>query len=295
MAQLPATTRTALGARDACFSWRAAGERVALVPTMGALHEGHLALVETAAQRVDRVIVSIFVNPTQFAPGEDLLRYPRDEDEDLRKLSSVPCDLVYLPSAEEIYPQGAGQMVINLPFLGSDLEGAVRPHFFSGVATLVAKLFLQVMPDIAVFGEKDYQQLLLIKALTRDLHMPIKVVAAPTRREVDGLAMSSRNAYLSNYDRALAPKLYERMCEAKTDLEAGLPVSQVRRRLRARLLQDGFSKIDYVAVRNPNNLQAKGPGALMGEARLLCAVRLGETRLIDNIAINIEADLGPKT
>lgn len=130
MAQLPATTRTALGARDACFSWRAAGERVALVPTMGALHEGHLALVETAAQRVDRVIVSIFVNPTQFAPGEDLLRYPGDEDEDLRKLSSVPCDLVYLPSAEEIYPQGAGQMVINLPFLGSDLEGAVRPHFF---------------------------------------------------------------------------------------------------------------------------------------------------------------------
>ena len=200
------TVRTVKNLRRTVAHWRRAGERVALVPTMGALHAGHLALVTLAKKKVDRVVVSIFVNPAQFAPTEDLSRYPRDEAGDLAKLASVGADLVWSPSVDEMYPQGSATRIVpEGAALG--LEGEFRPHHFGGVATVCCKLFSQVTPDFAVFGEKDYQQLCVIRQMVRDLDLPLKIIALATVREKDGLALSSRNAYLTPEERKIAPVL----------------------------------------------------------------------------------------
>jgi pantoate--beta-alanine ligase len=262
--------------------WRRSGERVGLVPTMGALHEGHLSLVKRAKEEADRVVVSIFVNPTQFGPNEDFARYPRQEAADRDLLAGVGCDLVYLPGAAEMYPEGFSTTV-TVAGVSEGLCGAFRPVHFQGVATVVAKLLLQALPDIAVFGEKDYQQLQVIKRLTRDLDIPVRIIGAPTLREDDGLAKSSRNAYLTEDERKIAPTLYRLMGEAAQKVQDGGLASEVSAWVVRQLLAAGFSKVDYVEVRDAGNLQpVERPTA---KARLLAAAWLGRTRLIDNIAI----------
>lgn len=280
--QTPPFVRTVEALRAHVHAWRREGLTIALVPTMGALHEGHLSLVRRAKERADRCIASIFVNPTQFAAHEDLGSYPRDEDGDALKLAGAGCDLIYAPDSKVMYPDGFA-ISVSAPTMGADLEGAARPHFFGGVATVVSKLFLQAMPDLAVFGEKDYQQLQIVKRLARDLDMPVTIDAVATAREPDGLAMSSRNAYLTNHQRAIAPVLHETLSALAADLARGERVDAARSRARARLLEAGFDAVDYVAVRHPETLKPMGAGPLREPARLLAAARLGSTRLIDNI------------
>lgn len=202
----PPIVRTVPDLRARVAAWRAAGERVAVVPTMGALHAGHISLLDVARGRADRVIATVFVNPTQFAPHEDFDRYPRDEAADAAKLAAGGCNLLYAPDRSVMYPEGFST-VVEVAGVTAPLEGAFRPHFFAGVATVVAKLLIQAGADVAVFGEKDYQQLLLIRRMARDLDLPVEIVGAPTLREADGLAMSSRNAYLSAEERAVAARL----------------------------------------------------------------------------------------
>ncbi|MBP2158709.1 pantoate--beta-alanine ligase [Asticcacaulis solisilvae] len=248
------------------------------MPTMGALHEGHLALVRHARTLCDVVTVSIFVNPLQFAPTEDLDRYPRQEAADLALLDSVGCDLVYLPTPEVLYPKGfVSRIEMNGPALG--LETDFRPQFFSGVATVVSKLFHQVQPDVAVFGEKDYQQLAVIRAMVRDFDMDIDIVGHPTLREDDGLALSSRNAYLSPEERAVAPKLYAALQTIKTSADKSAAIESAK----AELTAAGFGKIDYIALRDAVTLGEITPDTT--SQRLLAALWLGKTRLIDNIAV----------
>lgn len=255
--------------------------RVAFVPTMGALHEGHLDLVRHARSLADRVVVSIFVNPLQFAPHEDLDRYPRDEAGDLARLESVGCDLVYLPTPDVLYPQGfVSRIDMAGPALG--LETDFRPQFFSGVATVVSKLFHQVRPDVAVFGEKDYQQLAVIRTMVRDFDMEIEVVGLPTVREPDGLALSSRNAYLSPQERATAPKLHQVLQEVRNAVLAGEDADAAIARAHTALQQAGFGQIDYIALRDATSLGEPQSGQTL---RLLAALWLGKTRLIDNIAV----------
>ncbi len=252
---------------------RAGGATVGFVPTMGALHEGHLALVRHAKYLCDKVVVSIFVNPLQFAPTEDLDRYPRDEAGDIARLQSVGCDLVYLPTADVLYPKNfASRIEMAGPALG--LETDFRPQFFSGVATVVSKLFNQVRPDVAVFGEKDFQQLAVVRAMVRDFDMGIDVVGMPTVREADGLALSSRNAYLTPEERAIAPKLHQAL-EAIRD---GADIEQAK----AGLQSAGFGQIDYIALRDADTLGNITPETT--SRRLLAALWLGKTRLIDNIS-----------
>ncbi|MBK1623633.1 pantoate--beta-alanine ligase [Afifella marina DSM 2698] len=268
--------------RDRIDSWRAADETIALVPTMGALHSGHLQLVELAAERCDRVVVSIFVNPTQFGPEEDFSRYPRRPEADLEALARVGVPLVFAPSAEEMYPAGYATTVkVGGPSEG--LESDFRPHFFEGVATVVSKLLISCFPDEAVFGEKDYQQLLVVRRLVSDLRLPTRIVAAPTAREADGLALSSRNAYLSAEERRKAPLIYSSLQEAAEALRAGAPVASTVNDVKERLSEAGF-RVDYISLRHSETLQplaelSNGPG------RLLAAAWLGGTRLIDNIAV----------
>lgn len=263
--------------------WREAGKSIALVPTMGALHEGHLSLVKLAGKKCDKVIVSIFVNPTQFGPNEDLSRYPRDEDGDLAKLNDAGTDLVWAPSVAEMYPDGFSTGVTP-GSAANDLEGAFRPHHFAGVATVCCKLFSQVTPDFAVFGEKDYQQLCVLRQMVRDLDLPLKLVAGKTKREKDGLALSSRNAYLSEAERAIAPKLYATLSELALDIAEGADVASRVKEAQRRLKAAGFTKVDYVEVRDADTLEA--PDLENGRpARMLAAAWLGKTRLIDNIAI----------
>lgn len=278
----PPVDRTIAALRARLAPWRLPGVRIALVPTMGALHAGHLSLVRDARIRAARVVVSIFVNPKQFAPNEDFGTYPRDEAADLAKLGENGADVVFAPGVEEMYPPGfATSVSVAGPAL--DLEATTRPHFFGGVTTVVAKLFHAVMPDIALFGEKDYQQLLVIKRMAADLAFPVEVVGFHTVRESDGLALSSRNAYLSPQDRQKAPRLYQALLDISAAIRSGTPAEEAIAKAEAELTALGFL-IDYIKVRNARTL-ARISDPKSEPMRLLAAVWLSKTRLIDNIAI----------
>jgi len=280
MPMLPvADTIADLRARIA--GWREAETaRIGLVPTMGALHEGHLSLVREMKARAGRVVVSIFVNPAQFAPHEDFDRYPRTLEDDLAKLATTGVDLVFAPAVPEVYPQGfATQVEVGGPSAG--LETDFRPHFFSGVATVVAKLLIAAMPDIAIFGEKDYQQLLVIKRLSADLGLPIAIIGGAIVREPDGLAMSSRNAYLSPDDRRIAGKLNFILADVAARVRAGTPPIAAEALGTNALLEAGFNSVDYVAIRDAETLEKIS--SLSRPARILAAAKVGTTRLIDNI------------
>lgn len=268
--------------RQQLDSWRHAGERIAFVPTMGSLHAGHLALVTAARQAAERVVVSIFVNPLQFGPNEDFQRYPRSLDEDSRKLAETGADLLFAPPVDEVYPRGPAQATrVEVAELGDILEGAHRPGHFSGVATVVAKLFNMVQPQQALFGEKDYQQLLVIRRMAADLCFPVQVVGLPTVRQADGLALSSRNAYLSPDQRVAAPALYQALRRAAASLAQGeRDFAALEQAGMAALQAVGFEP-DYFAIRRADTLQP--PGADAAEVVILAAARLGQTRLIDNI------------
>ncbi|MGD1888509.1 MAG: pantoate--beta-alanine ligase [Cohaesibacteraceae bacterium] len=259
---------------------QAQGLTSALVPTMGALHTGHLALVEHAGQLSDRVIATIFVNPTQFAPNEDLDRYPRQEETDFEALRAQGVHAVFAPSAQEMYGENdATRLVMEGPALG--LEADFRPHFFGGVATGVSRLLLAAMADVAVFGEKDYQQLLVIKRMVADLKIPVRIEGSPTIREADGLALSSRNAYLSEEERRIAPELHASLQKGREALRERSDAESVLATAKKRLETVGF-RPDYVALRDAETL---GPATSLDNARLLVAAWLGKTRLIDNIAV----------
>ena len=262
--------------------WRNAGKTVALVPTMGALHAGHVALVERGRALADRVVVSLFVNPAQFAPHEDFARYPRDEAGDAAKLAGAHTDLLYLPPLEEIYPPGFAATV-DVGDVAVGLDGRFRPGHFRGVATVVAKLLLQASPDVACFGEKDYQQLQVVKRLARDLDIPVRIEGVATVREPDGLALSSRNLYLSPAERAVAPTLYRVLGETAARLEAGEAAAPAVADAAAALLGAGFTKIDYVEACDALTLAPLGRADRPG--RLLAAAWLGKTRLIDNVPV----------
>ena len=276
--------RTVANLRAQVRAWKAEGLRVGFTPTMGALHDGHLSLVRLAGERADRVIASIFVNPTQFAPHEDFDAYPRDEARDAALLDNAGCALLYAPSVAEMYLAGASTTV-TVAGVSGPMDGAARPSHFAGVATVVTKLLLQCEPDLAVFGEKDYQQLQVIRRLVRDLNIPVEIVGGPIVRAADGLALSSRNAYLTPAERDAAPGLSRALAQAVERLHAGMPIAQVEAEAMAALQAAGFAHIDYVEVRDIHDLARLGPGRLEGPARLLAAAVLGRTRLIDNLAV----------
>jgi pantoate--beta-alanine ligase len=267
--------------RDAVAAWRKQGLKVGLVPTMGALHEGHLSLVRFAKARCDRVIASLFVNPKQFAPHEDFERYPRDEAGDSALLASAGCDLLYAPERTAMYPDGFTTNVL-VPAVSTMLEGEFRPHFFGGVATVVAKLLLQCLPEAAFFGDKDYQQLQVIKRMVKDLDIPVAIHGCPTVREHDGLAMSSRNAYLSADQRRIAARLNHILHDAIKAVHAGEPIGEAEAEATRHLAAAGFTGVDYVAIRDAETL---APVSDLGHARILAAAWLGKTRLIDNMAV----------
>lgn len=256
---------------------------VALVPTMGALHEGHMALVEKAKKTADHVVVSIFVNPKQFAPTEDLATYPRSETTDLRQLKAKGVALAWIPSPEVMYPDGFSTRVVPAG-AARDLETDHRPHFFEGVATVVTKLFTQVRPDFAVFGEKDYQQLCVVRRLSRDLDLGVEIIASETTREKDGLALSSRNAYLSKEEREVAPALNRTIRKVAAETLTGRPIPVLRAEATMHLLTEGFRRVDYIEVRDAETLGAYDP-ASGRPGRVLAAAWLGSTRLIDNIPL----------
>jgi len=275
--------RTVSDLRATVAGWRRAGERVALVPTMGALHAGHLALVADGRRRADRVVATIFVNPKQFGVGEDLDRYPRQEAADAAALERVGCDLLYAPGVAEMYPAGFATSV-SVAGVTDDLDGAARPGHFDGVATVVAKLLNQARADIAIFGEKDYQQLLTIRRLARDLDIETEIVGHPTQRDPDGLALSSRNAYLSPEERARATELPRALEAARAAILAGADVADALGAAVERLRRAGFGPIDYAELRDAETLVPLH--RLDRPARLLAAARLGATRLIDNLPVN---------
>lgn len=258
-------------------------ETVALVPTMGALHKGHLALVRLARRRADRVVVSIFVNPTQFGPTEDFSSYPRTWDADIAALSQLSVDAIWAPNIATMYPEGFATRIVPGGPAVAGLEDKFRPHFFGGVCTVVAKLLLQVAPDFATFGEKDYQQLKVVTAMARDLDIPTKIVGLPTVREKDGLAMSSRNAYLSAEERTTAPTLYRVLQECAAQLKTGQSLAETLGEGEAQIERAGFS-VDYLEARHAETL-AKIEATADGPVRLLVSAKLGRTRLIDNIAV----------
>lgn len=274
--------RTVSELRAAVAGWRADGERVALVPTMGALHAGHIALVAEGRRRAGRVVATIFVNPRQFGANEDLSRYPRQEAADAAALDAAGCDLLFAPGVEEMYPAGFATNITVAGVTGP-LEGASRPGHFDGVATVVAKLLIQAGADIAIFGEKDYQQLLTIRRLARDLDIPTEILGHPTVREADGLALSSRNAYLSPAERAAAAALPRAMAAVRDGLKAGGDPAGLIAEATATLAAAGFAPIDYLVLADAETLQPLE--GLDRPARLLAAARIGSTRLIDNIAI----------
>jgi pantoate--beta-alanine ligase len=282
VAEAVTVVRTVAELRKVTAGWRRAGNTIALVPTMGALHGGHLSLVELAGINADKIVVSIFVNPTQFAPNEDLARYPRDEAGDLKKLATAGADLVWSPEVAEMYPEGFSTGV-KAGSAAKDLEGAFRPHHFDGVATVCCKLFNQVAPDVAIFGEKDFQQLAVLRQMVRDLDMPLKLIAAPIKREADGLALSTRNAYLSEAERAIAPTLFKAISDVAKKVRADTPIEAVTSEASAELMAAGFRKVDYVEVRDAETLEPAGKDR--GRLRVLAAAWLGQTRLIDNVAV----------
>lgn len=274
--------RTVADLRRVVAQWRHAGDVIALVPTMGALHRGHLTLLAHGKELADRVVASVFVNPTQFGPNEDFSRYPRDEAGDAARLASGQCDLLYAPDAAEMYPAGFVTTVSAGP-LAEPLCGRFRPGHFTGVATVVTKLLMQARPDIACFGEKDYQQLQIIRRVTRDLDLQVRIEGVPTVREPDGLALSSRNAYLSPEERRIAPALQRILAAVATRVTAGTPPQEASLWGAGELVAAGFSKVDYLEVCDAENLQPLAARDRPG--RVLAAAWLGKTRLIDNLAL----------
>ncbi|MGX5846707.1 pantoate--beta-alanine ligase [Mesorhizobium sp. PL10] len=278
----PVVVDTVLALRAVIRDWRRDGLSVALVPTMGALHDGHISLVRAALSTADRCVVSIFVNPAQFAPTEDLDKYPRQLGRDLEQLAQAGAHLAFTPMVSEMYPAGfATRILVGGP--SSGLESDFRPTFFEGVATVVAKLFLQALPDCAVFGEKDYQQLCVVRKLCRDLDLPVDIVGAPTVRDAHGLAMSSRNAYLGAAELGVARQLNVILRQAAAALAAGTYESSVTAKAAAALLEAGFDSVDYVAARESLTL---APWRRDSDGRLLAAAWLGKTRLIDNVEVS---------
>ncbi len=269
--------------RDFVRAQRAAGARIGLVPTMGALHDGHLSLIDAARQRADRVIATIFVNPTQFGANEDFSRYPRTFDADRARLAEVAADLVFAPSVADMYPEGFVTTVSLAGPATAGLEDRFRPEHFAGVATVVAKLLNQAQADLAVFGEKDYQQLLVIRQLARDLDIPTVIFGAPTLREPDGLARSSRNVYLSPQERARAPSLFRALDAAARAIAAGAGIDGSLATARRAVLNEGFV-IDYIEARDARTLAPVADDATEA-IRILAAARIGATRLIDNVAV----------
>ena len=270
--------------REAVGTWRRQGLSVGFVPTMGALHQGHLTLVREAGQQADRVVASVFVNPTQFAAHEDLGSYPRQEAQDAELLASAGCNLMFAPTASEMYPDGFVTGVsVGGPSEG--LETEFRPHFFSGVAVVVAKLLNQVQADVAVFGEKDYQQLMVVRRMARDLDIPTAIVGAPTQRDGHGLALSSRNAYLSEAEITVARRLNGVLAQAGADAAAGGSVAEIEAQAARALLEAGFASVDYVAIRQAESLAVFEGDRVNTPGRILTAAWLGKTRLIDNMAV----------
>jgi len=283
MTKPPPVKRTVPTLRRALAPLRARGGTIALVPTMGALHAGHLALVAEARRRARRVVVSIFVNPTQFAPSEDFGSYPRDFAADLKVLRQARADLIWAPSAQAMYPDGFATRIAPQGAALAGLEDKFRPHFFGGVATVVAKLFLQTQPDFALFGEKDYQQLRVVTQMAKDLDLPLKVIGVKTVREKDGLALSSRNAYLSPAERSVAPVLYRVLRASAARIKGGETIARVLEDGVGEIMRAGFS-LDYLEARHASTLQ---PVATLkeGPIRLLVAAKIGKTRLIDNLGV----------
>jgi pantoate--beta-alanine ligase len=275
--------RTIAGLRDLTSDWRRQGFTVGFVPTMGALHEGHLTLVREAVRRADRVVASVFVNPAQFAAHEDLGTYPRQEAKDAELLASAGCHLLYAPSVEEMYPAGS-TTTISVGGPAEGLEGAFRPQMFGGVALVVSKLLNQVQPDLAVFGEKDWQQLMVIRRMVRDLDAPVEIVGSPTERDGHGLALSSRNAYLSEAELAVARRLNGVLAEAGVRAVQDGDVAGAEAWAVQALKDAGFDTVDYVAIRRADDL-SPFESALDAPARILAAARIGRTRLIDNMAV----------
>jgi pantoate--beta-alanine ligase len=270
--------------KEALAQLRSNGESLALVPTMGALHAGHMALIEEARRRADRVAATIFVNPLQFAAGEDLDRYPRQEGADSVMLRQAGCDLLWLPFTRQIYPDGFAT-TIHVAGVSARWEGTARPGHFDGVATVVAKLLLTIRPDLAIFGEKDFQQLAVIRRMVEDLRMGIHVVGVPTVREKDGLALSSRNIYLSAAERAQAVALPRALHAASQQIRAGVSAHDALAEGRQALTKAGFSRIDYFALVDSETLEPVEQPS--GNMRLIAAAVIGETRLIDNIAVDL--------
>jgi pantoate--beta-alanine ligase len=269
--------------RRAIADFKRRQQGIALVPTMGALHAGHLSLVRLAQRRADRTIVSIFVNPTQFAPHEDLGTYPRTFAADRAELMSLKTDVIWAPDAKTMYPQGFATRIVPEGPATAGLEDAFRPHFFAGVATVVAKLLIQCEPDIAVFGQKDYQQLKVVSQLARDLGLKTRIVGAPIVREADGLALSSRNRFLSERERATAPALYGVLVQCAAGIKAGQSIGAVLAEGRAAIERAGFA-LDYLEARHAETLKPI-TSSEAGQIRLLVAARIGKTRLIDNLGV----------
>jgi len=274
--------RNILDLRRETASWRAQGLASAVVPTMGALHRGHLTLVREGLKRADRVVTTIFINPKQFGPQEDLGRYPRTEAADVAQLEEAGAHLVFAPQPNEVYPPGFATSIVVAGPAKAGLEDKFRPHFFDGVATVVAKLFTQSEAQFAMFGEKDYQQLLVVRRMARDLDLPVEVIGVPTVREESGLALSSRNAYLSKAEHRQAASLYRILTQAAVKIKAGQKPTRATAAARRALTTRGF-RVDYVAARNAETLAL--PREADEPVRLLAAVWLGTTRLIDNIAV----------
>ncbi len=283
MANRLKVVRTVPSLRRTLELYRKAGERIALVPTMGALHRGHMALVHDARRRARRVVVSVFVNPTQFAPHEDFASYPRNFATDAEVLREEKVDLIWAPTVEVMYPDGFATRLAPEGAAKAGLEDEFRPHFFGGVATVVAKLFTQVSPDFALFGQKDYQQLRVIAQMAKDLDLPLKVIGVPTTRERDGLALSSRNVYLSTAERAVAPMLHRVLQGCASRIKGGEKIDHVLNVGRIEIDVAGFA-LDYLEARHAGTL-APIASPKDGPVRLLVAAKLGKTRLIDNIAV----------
>lgn len=278
--------KTAGGLREQLHEWRRKGDHVALVPTMGNLHNGHLSLVDLAREHAERIVVSIFVNPTQFEPGADFENYPRTLATDKRKLKRANADILFVPEAETMYPFGIeGATVVSVPKYRDDLCGAFRPGHFDGVTSIVSRLFGLVSPDVAVFGQKDFQQQLVIRRMVEDLHWPIKIITGETVREASGLAHSSRNQYLSDDERKVAPGLYAVLQQVGRDLQTGARnFQELESGAMAALSQHGFSP-DYVAIRRAVNLEP--PDRDSDALVVLAAARLGSARLIDNLVVEV--------
>ena len=274
--------RTVAELRSHVSAWRKDGLSISLIPTMGSLHAGHLSLMKVGREKSDKVIASIFVNPLQFAPNEDFETYPREENFDILKLVEEGVDLLFAPKVNEMYREKS-KTTINVGGLTDCLCALSRPGFFDGVATVVTKLLLQALPDIAIFGEKDYQQLLVIKRFTTDLDIPVEIIGAPTIRENDGLALSSRNIYLDTKSRSIAPSMYSILNQHASNISNGSDIKKSLEIARKNLQDSGFEKIDYLDLRNSQTLETCGN--LKQPSRLFAAAWLGSTRLIDNLAI----------